>query len=62
MLSFYVKASNFISRLAKREDGVTAIEYALIAGAIIGAIYLLVKAIGGSTSATFLSINSALAR
>lgn len=60
MLSFYVKASNFISRLAKREDGVTAIEYALIAGAVVVAIYLLVKAIGGGTSAIFSGINAAV--
>ncbi len=61
-MSFHEKVTNFISRLAKREDGVTAIEYALIAGAIIVAIYLLVNAIGGSTSTTFSTINSALAR
>jgi len=60
MLSLYVKASNFISRLVEREDGVTAIEYALIAGAVVVAIYLLVKNIGASTSATFSSINAAV--
>ncbi|QWD89951.1 Flp family type IVb pilin [Polynucleobacter sp. MWH-Braz-FAM2G] len=60
MLSLYVKASNFLSRLAKREDGVTAIEYALIAGAVVVAIYLLVQKIGTSTSATFSSINAAV--
>ena len=60
MLSFYVKASNFISRLAKREDGVTAIEYALIAGAVVVAIYLLVRAIGGNTSTVFSNINAAI--
>jgi Flp pilus assembly pilin Flp len=61
-MSFHKKMSNFISRLIKHEDGVTAIEYALIAAAIIVAIYLLVNAIGGSTSGTFSTINSALAR
>lgn len=60
MLSLYVKASNFISRLVKREDGVTAIEYALIAGAVVVAIYLLVRGIGSSTSATFSAINAAI--
>ena len=61
-MSFHENVSNYILRIAKREDGVTAIEYALIAAAIIVAIYLLVNGIGGSTSATFSTINSALAR
>ena len=60
MLSLYVKTSNFVSRLIKREDGVTAIEYALIAAAVVVAIYLLVQNVGKSTSATFSSINAAV--
>ena len=58
--SVYVKTTNTISRLANREDGVTAIEYALIAAAIAVAIAVVVKAIGTNTSAAFSAINGAV--
>ena len=54
------KILGFINQFLDRQDGVTAIEYALIAAAIIVAIYLIVGSIGSSTSATFSSINAAI--
>ncbi|QWD90312.1 Flp family type IVb pilin [Polynucleobacter sp. MWH-Braz-FAM2G] len=50
----------FFRNLIHQEDGITAIEYALIAGAILVAIYLIVGKVGTSSSATFSAINSAI--
>lgn len=55
-----LKRLNVFMRLLNNEEGVTAIEYGLIAAAIIIAIYLLVNAAGTSTSSTFSAINSAI--
>lgn len=60
MLSIYVKAVNFISRLAKKEDGVTAIEYALIAAGIAVVIIVAVKTLGNSTSTAFNTVANAV--
>ena len=55
-----LKFFSFLRRFIAKEDGITAIEYALIAGAILIAIYLLVRKVGSSTSATFSAINGAI--
>jgi len=60
MLSLYVKFTNFISGLLHKEDGVTAVEYALIAAAIVIAIGVAVKLIGTNSSATFNSVATAV--
>ncbi|WP_208281082.1 Flp family type IVb pilin [Massilia oculi] len=44
---------NFIANLIKEEDGVTAIEYALIASLIAGVIIAAVSALGGNISTLF---------
>jgi pilus assembly protein Flp/PilA len=44
---------NFIKNLIKEEDGVTAIEYALIASLIAGVIIAAVTTLGGSISTIF---------
>jgi pilus assembly protein Flp/PilA len=45
-----------ILELLKREDGVTAPEYALIAALIAGAIIVAVETLGGAISDTFTNI------
>ena len=44
---------NFIANLIKEEDGVTAIEYALIASLIAGVIIAAVTLLGGNISTLF---------
>jgi len=44
---------NFIANLIKEEDGVTAIEYALIASLIAGVIIAAVSLLGGNISTLF---------
>ena len=44
---------NFIANLIKEEDGVTAIEYALIAALVAGAIIVAVTALGTSITGLF---------
>jgi pilus assembly protein Flp/PilA len=44
---------NFIKNLIKEEDGVTAIEYALIASLIAGVIITAVTLLGGNISTLF---------
>jgi pilus assembly protein Flp/PilA len=44
---------NFIKNLIKEEDGVTAIEYALIASLIAGVIIATVTTLGSSISGIF---------
>lgn len=60
MLFLYVKFTNFIDRLVKDEDGVTAIEYALIAAAVVAGIGLLMKTIGNNTSTYMGSVANAI--
>jgi pilus assembly protein Flp/PilA len=43
----------FVERLAKSEEGVTAIEYALIAAGIAVAIVVIVGTLGNAISSTF---------
>jgi pilus assembly protein Flp/PilA len=50
------KMKSFVSRLAKSEEGVTAIEYALIAAGIAVAIAVIVGTLGNAVSSTFQSI------
>jgi pilus assembly protein Flp/PilA len=47
---------SFISSLLKREDGVTAIEYALIAAGVAIAIAVVVGTMGNAISSTFQSV------
>ncbi|MEI6025338.1 MAG: Flp family type IVb pilin [Betaproteobacteria bacterium] len=50
----------FVRNLAQDEDGVTAIEYGLIAALIAVAIIVAVTAVGDGISATFSSVASKL--
>jgi pilus assembly protein Flp/PilA len=47
---------NFIKNLIKEEDGVTAIEYALIASLIAGVIITAVTLLGGNISSLFTNL------
>jgi pilus assembly protein Flp/PilA len=47
---------NFIKNLIKEEDGVTAIEYALIASLIAGVIITAVGLLGGNISTMFTNL------
>ena len=47
---------NFINNLIKEEDGVTAIEYALIASLIAGVIITAVTLLGGNISSLFTNL------
>ena len=60
MNSKIAKIKSFASSLIKRDDGVTAIEYALIASLIAVAIIVAVKALGVELSTVFNSITTAL--
>ena len=51
---------NIIKSFLKNEDGVTAIEYGLIAACISVAIILVVQGVGTKLNSTFTSINNAL--
>lgn len=44
---------NFIKNFIQEEDGVTAIEYALIAALVAGAIVAAVTTLGGNVSTVF---------
>ena len=50
------KIKSFISSLVKSEEGVTAIEYALIAAGIAVAIAVIVGTLGNSVSSVFQSV------
>ncbi len=50
------KMKSFISSLVKSEEGVTAIEYALIAAGIAVAIAVIVGTLGNSVSSVFQSV------
>ena len=50
----------FVRQLAQDEDGVTAIEYGLIAALIAVAIIVAVTAVGGGISTTFSNVASKL--
>lgn len=60
MLNRILKFKEFFSDLAKREEGVTAVEYALIAAGIAIAIVVVVGTLGNAISATFQSVVSKL--
>jgi pilus assembly protein Flp/PilA len=47
---------NFIKNFIKEEDGVTAIEYALIASLIAGVIITAVTTLGGNISSMFTAL------
>jgi len=59
-LSSNLKMVAVLDRLAKAENGVTAIEYALIAAGIAIAIVIVVGTLGNAISATFQSIVTAI--
>jgi pilus assembly protein Flp/PilA len=50
----------FITKLARNEEGATAIEYGLIAALIAVAIMTTVSGLGGSLKTTFSSVGSGL--
>jgi pilus assembly protein Flp/PilA len=56
----YLQAQLFAARL-RREDGLEAVEYALIAALIAVAIIAAVQGLQGQISATFKTIQNALA-
>lgn len=60
ILTAYCKSQAALSNFAKREDGATAIEYALIAGLIAVAIIVAAEALGGSVSGLFETISAKL--
>jgi pilus assembly protein Flp/PilA len=60
MSNLMLKFKGFFSDLAKREEGVTAVEYALIAAGIAIAIVVVVGTLGNAISATFQSVVSKL--
>jgi pilus assembly protein Flp/PilA len=53
-------AVTYLNALRKNEDGVTAIEYGLIAGAIAVAIIAVLLTLGGSISNMFQTTSDAL--
>lgn len=60
MLKHYLKLKLKLEQLVKREDGATAIEYAIIAGLIAVAIIAAAKLLGVEISDTFKKITDAL--
>lgn len=52
---------NFIKNFIREEDGVTAIEYALIAALIAAVIGVSVKAVGGDVKAAFDNVKKSMA-
>ncbi len=52
--------TNYINKLRHDEEGVTAIEYGLIAGAIAVAIIAVLLALGGDIAALFSATSTAL--
>ncbi|WUR13301.1 Flp family type IVb pilin [[Empedobacter] haloabium] len=52
---------NFIKNFIREEDGVTAIEYALIASLIAAVIGVAVKALGGDINKIFENLKKAIA-
>ena len=56
MSNLTLKLKAFFSDIAKREEGVTAVEYALIAAGIAIAIVVVVGTLGNAISATFQSV------
>jgi len=53
---------NFIKNFIKEEDGVTAIEYALIASLIAGVIITAVTTLGGNISAMFTALGAKISK
>ncbi|MSP60038.1 MAG: Flp family type IVb pilin [Myxococcales bacterium] len=51
---------NSLKKLVREEEGVTAIEYALIAALIAVAIIVSVTALGGKISGTFTKVAAAM--
>ena len=56
MSNILSKLQSFVSDFSKSEEGVTAVEYGLIAAGIAIAIVTVVGVLGNSISATFQSI------
>jgi pilus assembly protein Flp/PilA len=52
----YLSITSLISRIRAREEGVTALEYALIAALIAVVIIVSVRAVGTSASTTFSNV------
>lgn len=52
--------TKLVARFVKDESGATAIEYALIAGGIAGAIVLAVTTLGGNVNAMWTRVSTAL--
>lgn len=60
ILTAYCKSQAALSNFAKREDGATAIEYALIAGLIAVVIIGATTALGQGVAETFEKIKAAI--
>jgi pilus assembly protein Flp/PilA len=61
-ISLIIKGSimNFIKNFIREEDGVTAIEYALIAALIAAVIAAIVKTLGTNIKQVFTDVNAAI--
>ena len=60
MLRYYVYMMNFLTRPLKRDDGATAVEYALMVSLIAAAIVIAVTALGGKLTSVFNGVVSSL--
>ena len=55
-----LSVTSWISKLRNREDGVTALEYALIAALIAVAIIVAVRTVGEEANTTFETVGGAM--
>ncbi len=53
-------AKHQVRRLLSAQDGATAVEYALIAAGVAGAILVAITALGGSVTTMWTSVSTAL--
>jgi pilus assembly protein Flp/PilA len=60
MYSVILALSNFKDKLSRREEGVTALEYGLIAASIAVVIIVSVRALGVNIAATFAAVAAAI--
>jgi pilus assembly protein Flp/PilA len=58
MLRYYVYMMNFLTRPLKRDDGATAVEYALMVSLIAAVIVIAVTALGTKLTSIFNSVVS----
>jgi pilus assembly protein Flp/PilA len=60
MLRYYVYMMNFLTRPLERDDGATAVEYALMVSLIAAAIVIAVTALGSKLTTVFNGVVSSL--